>query len=411
MAAKAKYLDIMDALQEQLAAGKYRVGDRVPSESHLAKQFSVSRPTAARALRELGTAGLLERRVGSGTYVGRTGREAASGGKTYGLLVQGLGRTEIFDPICTEITRVCQEGGATVLWGDASKPGDDTSEIERLCRYYQERQVDGVFFAPLEAPPDRERQNVHIAATLAEAGIAVVLLDRDILDFPGRSTFDLVGIDNFLAGMHLAQHLIDVGHRRLTFVARPNHPSTTDLRVAGCRTALQRAGVAVPSTFHQSGDPSDETFVSRVLADEKPDAVVCSNDLTAAHLVLTLAHQGMTVPTDLAVVGFDDVKYSTMLPVGLTTMRQPYHAIARVAVRAMNDRIQVPNLDPRQLQLSAELVVRGSSRPSGDVEIPQTLASNSALSRDRTTVTEKPRTNTVRRAQRARTTGVRSYGS
>lgn len=127
--------------------------------------------------------------------------------------------------------------------------------------------------------------------------------------------------------------------------------------------------------------------------------------------MLTLAHQGMTVPTDLAVVGFDDVKYSTMLPVGLTTMRQPYHAIARVAVRAMNDRIQVPNLDPRQLQLSAELVVRGSSRPSGDVEIPQTLASNSALSRDRTTVTEKPRTNTVRRAQRARTTGVRSYGS
>src|SRR5439155_14655423 len=125
----------------------------IPSENQLAMRFGVSRPTAARALRELQVAGLVERRAGSGTYVRQPEPERERTSKSFGLLVPGLGATEIFDPICTEITRVCQEERSTVLWGDAarpgggaSRPGDDALEVDRLCRYYLEREVDGVFF-------------------------------------------------------------------------------------------------------------------------------------------------------------------------------------------------------------------------------------------------------------------------
>ncbi len=360
MALTAKYPEIVSALRHQMAAGKYQVGERIPSENQLALRYGVSRPTAARALHELATDGLVERRVGSGTYVRRTKPAAETDSKTLGLLVQGLGATEIFDPICTEITRVCQEEGSVVLWGDASRPGDGGAEVDRLCRYYIEQGVDGVFFAPLEAPANRQQENVRIAAAMKSVGIAVVLLDRDVLDFPGRSEFDLVGIDNFQAGLRITRHLIEVGHRRVCFLSRPHHPSTTDLRAAGCREALRRADLDISSTMQQSGDPSDEPFVRSLMKGERPDAVVCSNDLTAALLVVALAHLGIQIPNDVAVVGFDDVKYSTLMSVGLTTMRQPFRGIARLAARAMSDRLREPDLVPRQLLLDAELVVRQS---------------------------------------------------
>jgi DNA-binding LacI/PurR family transcriptional regulator len=371
VAPTGKYRDIVTAIRDQLSSGVYRDGDRIPSENQLAIRFGVSRPTAARALRELEGAGLVVRRPGSGTYCRRPELERERTAKIFGLLVPGLGATEIFDPICTEITRVCQEEHSNVLWGDPTRPGaanrpdDDVGEVDRLSRFYLERRVDGVFFAPLEASVEREPENVRIAKELSDAGVAVVLLDRDLLDFPGRSDLDLVGIDNFQAGSQLAEHLLRAGHRRIVFLARAHHPSTTDLRAAGCREALRRAGVEIDWAFHHSGDPSDEGFVGDLMKRMRPDAIVCSNDLTAALLIVALAHLGSQVPRDVAVVGFDDVKYSTLLSVGLTTMRQPYHGLARVAVRAMNDRMSEPDLDARQLLLSAELVVRQSCGSRG----------------------------------------------
>lgn len=357
-----KYTEIVESLRGQIEAGAYRPGDRIPGENELSLRFSVSRPTAARAVRELVSAGLLKRRPGSGTYVQQPGIvDGSPGAKVFGLLVQGLGATEILDPICTEITRACQQDGSVVLWGDTATPHDTVQEVERLCDRYLDRGVDGVFFAPLEAAPDRQKVNVKITDALSSAGIAVVLLDRDILDFPERSQFDLVGIDNFLAGLHLGQHLIAAGRRRLAFLAKPHHPSTTDLRAAGCRTALHRADVDVDPGWQHSGDPAADDFVRTMLTRQRPDAVVCSNDSTAALLIQTLTRLGVSVPSDVAVAGFDDVRYSTLLSVPLTTMRQPCRGIARAAVHAMRDRIGNPGQEARQVLLTAEMVIRQSS--------------------------------------------------
>jgi len=355
--AEARYSEILDALRAQLADGRYPPGARLPSEHQLATRFGVSRPTAGRALRELEAAGLVERRPGSGTYARQP---AARASRTFGLLAHGLGATEVLDPICTEITRRCQASGATVLWGDDAPPTDGVAELVRLCRYYAERRVDGVFFAPLESVPDRERENLMIVELLRAAGIAIVLLDRDVPDFPARSDLDLVGIDNFLAGLHLGAHLASVGRRRPLFLARPHHPSTTDLRAAGAAAALTRAGLDTVGPWPASVDPSDDAAVRRLLDDHRPDAVVCANDLTAALLMRTLSRLGLDVPGDVAVVGFDDVGYSTLLPVQLTTMRQPCRAIARAAVRAMYARLDEPDLEPSATLLPAELVVRQS---------------------------------------------------
>jgi LacI family transcriptional regulator len=110
-----------------------------------------------------------------------------------------------------------------------------------------------------------------------------------------------------------------------------------------------------------AGDPSDIDFVRKLLARPRPDAVICSDDLTAALLMQTVTGPlGLSLPQELALAGFDNVNYSTLLSVPLTTMRQPCRAIAHAAVNRLLARIEDPKLPPCQMMFNAELVVRRS---------------------------------------------------
>lgn len=351
-----KHRLVFDALQREIAAGKYRDG-RMPSEMQLVRRFGLSRPTVARALIDLQKIGLLDRRVGSGTYL-RTVHEPSN--KLLGLLMPGLANTEVLDPICREITRCAEASGFASLWGGSPTDGASVDEAEALCRQYIQRKVAGVFFAPFEIPLERDAINRRLVSMLQQATIPVVLLDRDLYPFPARSDLDLIGVDDFAAGFTLTQHLLGLDQRRLVFVMRPQYPSTTDQRLAGCHEALARhAGQARPSIEIMVGDPESEAFVQQI-RNARPDAAICSNDQTAALLIRTIGAQGVRVPQDLRVVGFDDVNYATLLPAPLTTMRLPCDGIGRVAIQTMLQRIEHPDLPARKVLLSAELVVRES---------------------------------------------------
>ena len=129
----AKHRVIFEALKEQITAGKYAEGRRLPSEAELAARFKVSRPTAARALRDLQALGIISRRAGSGSYLNDSVAWASKRLKqTFGLLVPGLGNTEILDPVCNEITRFAQSLGCEVLWGDSGDPVTTATDRSRL---------------------------------------------------------------------------------------------------------------------------------------------------------------------------------------------------------------------------------------------------------------------------------------
>jgi LacI family transcriptional regulator len=109
------------------------------------------------------------------------------------------------------------------------------------------------------------------------------------------------------------------------------------------------------------GDPSSPAFVQSLLIPSTPQAIICSNDLTAALLMQTLGMLGIRIPADLAIASFDDVRYATLLAVPLTTMRQPCRDLGVAAVETMLQRIAAPASPPRQVLLSAELIIRQST--------------------------------------------------
>lgn len=364
MTGKPKHQQLSQQLRQEIAAGRYAAGARLPSEPQLVKKFGVSRPTVARALLDLQNEGLIERRVGSGTYLKGTAAQAAATSRQLGLLIPGLDKTEIFQLICGELASFARVHEFGLLWGGSAHPRQDAElgleNAKELCEQFIERKVSGVFFAPYELKAESAQANRQLAVTLREAGVPVVLLDRDFMPFPTRSDFDLVGLDNVAGGYLLAEHLIKLGCRRIRFVTRPRSASTVDARIAGVREALVRHKLDCDPGWLHVGDPAEARFVRSISAGRAADAFICANDDTAATLLRSLETANVDVPRDVRVVGFDDVKYATLVSPPLTTIHQPCREIAAVAFRAMLERIAEPSLPARSFLLTPRLVVRES---------------------------------------------------
>ena len=193
-----KYQQILVELRRSIVSGQAKSGERLPSETDLGETYAVSRLTVQRALKELQIEGLVERRAGSGTYV--LPRKETHG-HLFGLLIPGLGDTEIFEPMCQGMAKAGQIGGHALLWGHTTHAADEDKEFvaHRLCDDYISRRVSGVFFAPLERIANKDAVNELIAKRLSDAGIALVLLDRGIYSWPRRSRFEKRGDAPFSA--------------------------------------------------------------------------------------------------------------------------------------------------------------------------------------------------------------------
>jgi GntR family transcriptional regulator of arabinose operon len=353
-----KHRRIYAALCQEIQSGRWTRGDRLPSEAELVERFGVSRITISRAVRDLQQVGLVDRRAGSGTFVRNV---TAAGALSFGLLIPDLGETEIFEPICHGMMASPLAAQHALIWGSGiSSAGARDERAWQLCRQYIDRRVSGVFFAPLESTPAETDINARIGRAFDAARIPVVLLDRTLLPYPQPGHHDVVGIDNRHAGFVVTEHLLRARCRRLAFVAHAHAAVTVDAREAGYREALYRAGLPLDRRLVARLDPADMTATASLMARERPDGLVCANDRTAALVMKALIHLGYRIPDDVRLVGIDDVEYARLLPVPLTTLRQPTHQIGDVALNVMLERIQRRDLPARHVRLHCDLIVRAS---------------------------------------------------
>jgi DNA-binding LacI/PurR family transcriptional regulator len=358
-----RHMELFTDLQRQLTEGKWKSGDRLPTEREFAEQYQVSRPTVSKALGRLRDMGLLTRTVGAGTFVAQSPQPSAPAIKTLGLFVPGLGKGEIFEPICARIAELSHEFDFDLTWGSVpaeEDEGDQDARLRQTAQRFIDNRVDGVFFQPIEREQGAANRNVAIAAMFEEARIPLVLLDSDYLPYPSRSDHDLVGIDNVQAAWGLCAHFLAQGSRRVDFLWQPNTAGTFTLRLVGYREALLRSGVEPCRDYEHEGDPTDLALVQS-LYDAGMRDLICVNDETAALCMRSLDQLGLGVPEDVRIAGFDDVKYARLARVPLTTVRQPCRALGDVALRAMIERIANPGLAPRTITVATTLCVREST--------------------------------------------------
>ncbi len=199
-------------------------------------------------------------------------------------------------------------------------------DAERKAARALAGRVDGVILPPPLC------ESKAALTELVKAGIPVVA----IASGQRSDVVSCVRIDDFHAGLAMADYLIQQGHRRIGFIRGRKDLSASALRYEGFVTALNAAGLVVEPGLVQQGD---YTYRSGLAAAEKllshrkpPTAIFASNDDMAAAAISVAHRRGLDVPRDLSVVGFDDTSAATTVWPELTTVQQPIAAMASAAI-------------------------------------------------------------------------------
>lgn len=192
-------------------------------------------------------------------------------------------------------------------------------------------------------------------------GTPVVAVDHNA----HSSTLPTVDSENLKGAVGATQHLLDLGHRRIGFLAGRVDLESARLRENGYREALALAGIAVDDRLVQVGgyDAATATEPARRLLelDPRPTAIFAANDVTALETMVVARSLGLRVPDDLSVVGFDNVPESALGDPPLTTVEQPIQQMGSEAVRLLLELIEDPSLPPVRVILPTRLVVRQST--------------------------------------------------
>lgn len=177
-----------------------------------------------------------------------------------------------------------------------------------------------------------------------------------------------IGATNWAGGVAATRHLIALGHRRIAAIAGPADLMCSRARVAGYQSALQEAGLPVPSEIGGGGfsRADGEREGRRLLASpDRPTAIVCGNDMQALGVYDAAFALGLDVPGDVSVVGFDDAPSAAWARPPLTTVRQPLQEMAEEATR-LALRLRAGEGENSRLELATALVERASTAPPAD---------------------------------------------
>jgi DNA-binding LacI/PurR family transcriptional regulator len=176
-----------------------------------------------------------------------------------------------------------------------------------------------------------------------------------------------VGATNWSGGRAAARHLIGLGHRRIAMITGPRHVLCCAARLDGYRSALPAAGLSVDPDLvveaeldRENGCAAARTLLSRP---ERPTAIFAANDLQALGVYQAAREQGLRIPDDLSVVGFDDLPVAGWVDPPLTTVHQPLAEMAVAAAElalALGRGEQVPQLG---VEIATTFTVRGSTAP------------------------------------------------
>jgi len=223
--------------------------------------------------------------------------------------------------------------------------------------------VDGVVAIGLSADHPEVGQ-------IEAAGLPMVLVDSE--DLAGHSS---VVVDDEAGARAAAEHLIALGHRDILILAvegpqpagnQPEHHGVSERRLRGYQAALEKAGLELRSDHVVAGRASipggAATFERALAAGIRPTAVLAMSDAMAIGAVRHAREQGLRIPDDLSVVGFDDVDLAAHVDPPLTTVHQPIREKGAVAARLLLARIAVgASHRPERVRLATELVVRSST--------------------------------------------------
>ena len=340
-------------LREKIRKGQLAVGQRLPPERDLAREFGVSRGTLRQALKILEKERLIVSQQGRGTFVSTPAFSPEIDARTPMIGAMVYEKEYYFGAILQPASLYASNWGYVLATGSNESVEMERHHVEAFLKWG----IQGVILAP-----NPVRTSPETYDRLVQRKIPVVLLDTLL---PDREE-DFVSVDNRRGTSLAVKHLVDLGHRRIAYLG---HRDSADLpsrpeRLGGFRDACKQYDLTVPDAWcvETPYDNAGSRICAVLKPRNRPTAFVTYSDHWAVTLIKAARALGLKVPDDLSVVGFDKSWFARNYDVPLTTVDPQPEEIARAAVDLLLDKIKSPQ--PRAkytLLIAPRLVIRNST--------------------------------------------------
>ncbi|HET6486100.1 MAG TPA: GntR family transcriptional regulator, partial [Spirochaetia bacterium] len=318
----------------------------------LCERLGVSRITVRSALLSLAQQGILSRRSGSGTFVNWD--LSRTGTIVFFRCEHGTGSHEMRnDLVYSEVLEGIQSeactGGVHLIFSYVREEGDESQRVLKGLS----AKADGFIFG--------EMRNESFYREVASAYTPIVLINPEFSSYSG----DSVDYDNLAGAIGATEHLVELGHRYIGFINGRMPTRHAAERLDGYRIALARHGLPFDPTLVAGGvNWQSETGCEAVkeLVERNPEitAVFAANDALAVGAIQGLHDQGLDVPMDVSVIGFDDMVIASYSEPKLTTMRVDRQEMGKAAARRLLELLRSPSEQAVKTLFVPKLIVRES---------------------------------------------------
>jgi LacI family transcriptional regulator len=273
--------------------------------------------------------------------------------KTLGLVI-----TTIANPFYTElalgIESTARELGYNII---LSFTHSDLSIEKQSIDMLRSKGVDGIILTSAHIGDPNIR-------SLAEEGFPIILVNRRTYHPIVKEKVDYVGVDNILGGFLAVEHLIRLGHQRIGVIGGSSESSVGFERLEGGKKALETYGLELLTDFFLDGDFLKESgyqggkrFIKMA---EPPTAIFATNDYMALGAYQAILEEGRKVPEEIAIVGFNDIEFTAMKGIELTTIGQKKYEMGSIAIKTLVEKIEGGEIksSTKEIILNPELIIR-----------------------------------------------------
>ncbi|GEP24393.1 GntR family transcriptional regulator [Lentilactobacillus diolivorans] len=356
---ETKYVKVKKSIKSNIINGKYKINEKIPTESELMAMYSVSRYTIRRAVGDLEHEGYIYRVQGGGMYVNDWINKKVSADRSnqsVGVVTTHIA-DYIFPNIISGIDQVISEQGLSILIGNTHDEYDN--ERHNLLNML-DNDVVGFIIEPTRST--LENPNLDVYQMIVESGKPAVFINAHYpqLDFP------YVEIDDTECEKKLMDYLLDNGHEQVLGVFQVDDLQGVNRMngfIKSYQTHPQVSSSGDIMMYRSSDDINNvlDKVKDRVISpDVRPTAIVCYNDQLAIEVIGMLSKEGISVPDDISVAGFDDYEISKYIDPGLTTMVHPKREMGTTAAKLLLDMLKKGDGSPKILD--SKLIIRNSTK-------------------------------------------------
>ncbi|MDF2543957.1 MAG: GntR family transcriptional regulator [Herbinix sp.] len=321
-----KYLVVKRSIMDQIRSGQLKPNDKLPSEDEYSEEFNVSGITIRKAMTELANEGYIKRIKRKGTYVnGPIAEEVSSH-----LIAVLLSAEDYYDISYMKIVKGAQSMAAEhnfsliVEWC-SNNLSHEAETIKKML----DRKIDGFIIYPFD--PVKSKDNYQL---IEDKNIPYILVDRYDINHP---TY-FVGSNNYDGAVLATKELLRLKHTKIKFVSYHFFLNSEQERYDGFCSVMRQAGLDVNQENLLVN--IDFNLLKRQILDREITALFCCNDRLAIKIMQNLIDQGVRIPQDVSIIGFDDWDNAQNTSIGLSTVRQNFNEIGSYAALLLINAIQ-----------------------------------------------------------------------